>query len=420
MRRPRAAPRARRSATRRPCVEARAQERQSRFRSSWDARETGNDKDFLHNLGSADYNTNVDVGQSAALGLDHHITGNFLGTKSDIADGSLRKYEFRTFNNIVGDYYVSPRFLEKVAMHFAKNYMAAMGCFDSKVKVPLVLGVWGPKGMGKTFQCELAFKQMGIEAVVMSAGELEHEWAGTPGRLIRERYRKAGDMSKVRGTMTCLMINDIDAGLGHFGHTQVTVNNQIVIGTLMNICDDPTRVSIGQDWIEQDVVRRTPIVVTGNDFSKMFAPLIRDGRMEKFYWEPTDDDVTAILFQMYKDDGMVYEDMQRLRMRFPGQPLDFFGAIRASTYDGQIREWIKRDVGIEIDPNKESLTEMSKRLVQGIDLPQFEPVRMTLDMLFAEGERLIAEQELVASTHLASEYLKSTGSGGPGLGISLG
>ncbi len=26
----------------------------------------------------------------------------------------------------------------------------------------------------------------------MSAGELEHEWAGTPGRLIRERYRQAG------------------------------------------------------------------------------------------------------------------------------------------------------------------------------------------------------------------------------------
>ena len=26
-----------------------------------------------------------------------------------------------------------------------------------------------------------------VEAVVMSAGELEHEWAGTPGRLIRCR-----------------------------------------------------------------------------------------------------------------------------------------------------------------------------------------------------------------------------------------
>lgn len=72
-------------------------------------------------------------------------------------------------------------------------------------QVPLILGIWGPKGMGKTFQTELALKKMGVEAVVMSAGELEHEWAGTPGRLIRERYRKAADMSKVRGIMTTLL-----------------------------------------------------------------------------------------------------------------------------------------------------------------------------------------------------------------------
>ncbi|GFH18353.1 ATPase_AAA_core domain-containing protein [Haematococcus lacustris] len=60
-----------------------------------------------------------------------------------------------------------------------------------------------------------------VEAVVMSAGELEHEWAGTPGRLIRERYKKAGELSKVRGKFSVLMINDIDAGLGHFDNTQV-------------------------------------------------------------------------------------------------------------------------------------------------------------------------------------------------------
>ncbi len=39
---------------------------------------------------------------------------------------------------------------------------------------------------------------------------------------------------------------------------------------------------------------------TGNDFSTLFAPLIRDGRMEKFYWEPTRDDLLEILQQMYK------------------------------------------------------------------------------------------------------------------------
>ena len=42
--------------------------------------------------------------------------------------------------------------------------------------------------------------------------------------------------------MTCVMINDIDAGLGHFANTQCTVNNQLVIGTLMNICDGRTKV----------------------------------------------------------------------------------------------------------------------------------------------------------------------------------
>lgn len=64
----------------------------------------------------------------------------------------------------------------------------------------------------------------------------------------------------------------------------MTVNNQIVVGTLMNLSDNPTRVSIGQEWRESDVTSRIPIIVTGNDFSTIYAPLIRDGRMEKFYW----------------------------------------------------------------------------------------------------------------------------------------
>lgn len=64
----------------------------------------------------------------------------------------------------------------------------------------------------------------------------------------------------------------------------MTVNNQIVVGTLMNLSDNPTRVSIGQDWRDSDVTNRIPIIFTGNDFSTLYAPLIRDGRMEKFYW----------------------------------------------------------------------------------------------------------------------------------------
>lgn len=62
-----------------------------------------------------------------------------------------------------------------------------------------------------------------IEPVVMSAGELESEWAGAPGRLIRERYRRAAEVAKVRGKLPCLMINDLDAGVGIQEGVQRTV-----------------------------------------------------------------------------------------------------------------------------------------------------------------------------------------------------
>ncbi|KAL4448554.1 hypothetical protein ABPG75_005773 [Micractinium tetrahymenae] len=379
--------------------------------SSWNAKEAGGgrsaESDYLSELGAAQqYNINVSHGQRAGM-IDTLFTGNVLGHMTDIADGSLRGYEFRSFNNICGEYFIAPRFLEKVALHITKNYLADAGAFDPSTKVPLILGIWGGKGQGKSFQTELCFKKLGVEPIIMSAGELEHEWAGTPGKMIRERYRRAAEVSKVQGKLSCLMINDLDAGIGHFENTQITVNNQIVVGTLMNLCDNPTRVSIGQGWMENDVVKRIPIIVTGNDFSTVFAPLVRDGRMEKFYWMPTEEDLIGILHQMYKDDGMSEGDMRTLLTTFPNQTLDFFGALRASTYDQQIRDWIKQDViHGEIEEANENMKELGKRLLNQDKLPEFEPVDLTLDMLITEGRRLVAEQEMVNRMRLSQEYLK--------------
>ena len=60
------------------------------------------------------------------------------------------------------------------------------------------------------------------------------------------------------------------------------------------------RVSVFQVWRDSDLVQRVPIIVTGNDFSTLFAPLVRDGRMSKFYWEPDRVDLLNICHQMYK------------------------------------------------------------------------------------------------------------------------
>ena len=46
------------------------------------------------------------------------------------------------------------------------------------------------------------------------------------------------------------------------------------------VCQDiACRVSIAQEWRDNDRVERVPIIVTGNDLSRIFAPLVRDGRM---------------------------------------------------------------------------------------------------------------------------------------------
>ena len=139
----------------------------SKFQSSWSAKEAGGgssaDADFLSELGQRQqYNINITHGQNSQM-IDSLFTGNILGHVSDIADGTLRNYEFRSFNNIVGDYYVAPTFLDSVTMHITKNFMQDQGCFDAATRTPLILGIWGGKGMGKSFQTELVFKKLGIE-----------------------------------------------------------------------------------------------------------------------------------------------------------------------------------------------------------------------------------------------------------------
>ena len=94
---------------------------------------------------------------------------------------------------------------DDVAPNHVKNFLDL-----PKIKIPLILGIWGGKGQGKSFQCELAYKRMGIDPIMMSAGELESGNAGEPAKLVRQRYREAADII-TKGKMCSLYINDLDA-----------------------------------------------------------------------------------------------------------------------------------------------------------------------------------------------------------------
>lgn len=292
-------------------------------------------------------------------------------------------------------YYISPRFLDKIALHITKNFLNLPG-----VKVPLILGIHGRKGEGKSFQCDLVFERMGVEAVYMSAGELESPDAGDPARLIRLRYREAAELSKVRGRMAVLLINDIDAGMGRVDQfTQYTVNTQLVAGTLMNIADNPTNVQLPGSYNEEEI-QRIPILVTGNDFSTLYAPLIRDGRMEKFYWEPDRQDRIGIVGGIFAMDGVSPREIEQLVGTFPNQSIDFFSVLHSRLYDEQVLQLI-HSVGVE---------RISQRVVNGVEkLPDFQKPDFSLSHLIEMGQLMVQEQQHIQELRLVREYNAMTG-----------
>ncbi|CAI8600892.1 unnamed protein product [Vicia faba] len=278
----------------------------------------------------------------------------------DYISTGLRQYNL---DNTIDGLYIAPAFMEKLVVHVTKNYLSL-----PNIKVPLILGIWGGKGQGKSFQCELVFAKMGISPIMMSAGELESGNAGEPAKLIRQR-------------------------LG--GTTQYTVNNQMVNATLMNIADNPTNVQLPGMYNKEENPR-VPIVVTGNDFSTLYAPLIRDGRMEKFYWAPTREDRIGVCQGIFRSDGVPKDGVVKIVDTFPGQSIDFFGALRARVYDDEVRKWIS-GVGVE---------HIGKRLVNSKDgPPTFEQPKMTIEKLLEYGNMLVQEQENVKRVQLADKYL---------------
>jgi len=348
----------------------------------WKSMDAGND--------TSDDQQDITRGKSM---VDDLFQGPGMGMGTHNAVMSSEDYLSKaraTFNNIEDGFYISPAFLDKMTIHVAKNFMDL-----PKIKVPLILGIWGGKGQGKTFQCALAYKKLGISPIVMSAGELESGNAGEPAKLVRQRYREASDIIR-KGKMCSLFINDLDAGAGRMGDTtQYTVNNQMVNATLMNIADNPTNVQLPGVYKTEEIPR-VPVVCTGNDFSTLYAPLIRDGRMEKYYWNPTREDRVGVCMGIFQEDNVSRMDVENLVDTFPGQSIDFFGALRARVYDDKVRDFVKL-IGVE---------NMGKRLINSKEgKVAFEKPVMGLSTLLKYGRAVVQEQENVKRVQLADEYM---------------
>merc|ERR1711924_327415 len=89
---------------------------------------------------------------------------------------------------------------------------------------------------------------------------------------------------------------------------------------------------------------------------------------------------------IFREDNVGDACIERIVDEFPGQSIDFFGALRARVYDDMVKDFCA-NIGIE---------NLGKRLVNSKDGDvSFENPNMSLENLLEYGNLLVGEQENV-------------------------
>lgn len=284
--------------------------------------------------------------------------------------------------------FIPERFRKVVLVHLFKN------AWSSQIPdVPLVLGIHGPPGWGKTFQCERILTEIGAKVFLISGGQLESKNAGEPAEMIRFTYLAAGKfLDKQESALAVLLINDVDTGLGNWGdNVQTTINTQTVFGELMHLTDYPTIVN-GRK------TRRIPVILTGNDFTKLYTPLTRAGRMVSFEWLPNYDEKIAIIARIFPE--LQPDECKTLIDTLESYAANgehekelniaFYSHLRSSLYDDIVWRMIRK-IGLE-----KVLSSLRKNKVPGNIR-----VSITLSLVLEKGQQLISSSKF--TNHLVGE-----------------
>ena len=238
--------------------------------------------------------------------------------------------------------FISKRFQQVVSLHMLKNLLRGV-----EAQVPLLLGIHGPSGEGKTYQCEHILKDMGVKRFLVSGGQLDNPVSGQPSAFIRQTYIRASESIRSgEASLAVVLVNDVDTGLGTWGKSEKHTINQInVFGELMHLVDYP-------ELVAGNETNRIPIIITGNDFTKLYNPLVRAGRMSAFEWIPSPEEKAEIIQAIYpeltRDEcfKLVMELNEQLMGELPEQikflPVAFFSHLRANLLDEDLWDEVEK------------------------------------------------------------------------------
>lgn len=222
----------------------------------------------------------------------------------------------------------SPEFEETVISHILGNYM-------NNSPFPLYLAIHGPKGEGKTFQTLRACAKYGITIYYVSGAELCGSYEKDSIALIEQNLNEAILNYRTKYTLSVLVIDDFHLSIASVNEgVAKTVNSQILTGWLMNLADRS----------KAERKSRIPFIILGNDFSNLYAPLTRDGRMDFYEWKPSDKEKERIIcahFEDYICGDENWTSFHKLISKYSLQPISFFAELKNDLLKSQIKERIQ-------------------------------------------------------------------------------
>ena len=158
-------------------------------------------------------------------------------------------------------------------------------------------------------------RKYGIELIQISSSE----FSGSVEAASRDKFKRTYEDACIRKAKskqyTAILIDDFHLSIATEDDVGKTVNSSLLSSTIMNICDNP--------WISN---YRIPIILTGNNFSRVYGALIRVGRLDLLTWTPDENEKYEIVKNIFfsKFDGLDTSIIRELLNTFPNNSIAFF------------------------------------------------------------------------------------------------
>lgn len=221
--------------------------------------------------------------------------------------------------------YVLSRFEEIVATHIIALYLEK----GMDYKPPMYLAIMGEPGEGKTAQAIATCTQRGVYVFYISASALSgshEEEASQKLELVYKKaceYRKKNPVAIVIDDFHKSIVNDDD-------NKKRTINTDLLTGYMMNLAEHNGKLQI-------------PIILTANNLSDVYAPLLRAGRADIFEWKPTIEEKREVVFNILS--SFVYDnskkEFDKFFYTFSKENIAFFSQLRNQWRKAVMKKLIK-------------------------------------------------------------------------------